>query len=160
MTAAIVVDDRSVLEAFNRLLATGQDPRPQLDTIGDDLANNIRLRIRESRSPDGSPFAPLSPVTIARRRGGGKGAKPLLDTGRFANGISHRVDANSVEVGTNAIQGPMLHFGAAKGAFGRTSRGAPIPWGNVPARPWLGVSVDDRAGMLEVFAEAIQRAAA
>jgi len=35
-------------------------------------------------------------------------------------------------------------FGAAQGAFGNTSRGSPIPWGDIPARPYLGLSDDDR----------------
>ncbi|MGB0955835.1 MAG: phage virion morphogenesis protein [Panacagrimonas sp.] len=35
-------------------------------------------------------------------------------------------------------------FGARKGAFGTTRRGAPIPWGDIPARPFLGISDEDR----------------
>jgi len=154
MTAAIQVDDRSVIEALNRLLAAGTDPRPWLATIGNDNAETTRLRIREGHSPDGSPFLPLSPVTLARRRKKGRGAKPLLDTGEFATTIHSTLGPDYVEWGPNKPQGRMLQFGAAQGAFGRTSRGGPIPWGDVPGRAYLGLSIDDRASALEVFAEA------
>lgn len=35
-------------------------------------------------------------------------------------------------------------FGAAKGSFGNTKRGSPIPWGDIPAREFLGLSDEDR----------------
>jgi phage virion morphogenesis protein len=160
MNAPIQVDDRTVIEAFNRLLALGTDPKPWLTTIGRDLEATTRLRFRDGRDPRGASWAPLSPVTIALRRKGGRGAKPLLDTGRLANSITSAVGENYVEVGTNVIYARMQQQGAAKGAFGRTKRGAPIPWGTVPGRAFLGLSIEDRAGALEVFAEAVERVAA
>jgi phage gpG-like protein len=57
------------------------------------------------------------------------------------------------------IYAAVQQFGAAKGAFGRTSRGAPIPWGNIPARPFLGISAEDEPLMLEIVAEWFQAAA-
>ena len=47
-------------------------------------------------------------------------------------------------VGYNLIYATTHQFGAEKGAFGTTSRGGPIPWGDIPARPFLGISDDDR----------------
>lgn len=160
MTASIVVDDRTVIEAFNRLLALGENPRPVLAAIAPGLVASTQLRFREGQAPDGSPWAALSPTTIAKRRGGGGGAKPLLDTGRLANSITSHVGADYLEVGTNVIYARFQQFGAAKGAFGRTARGAPIPWGNVPGRPFLGISAGDRAEALEIIAEVFGRAAA
>jgi len=32
---------------------------------------------------------------------------------------------------------------------------APIPWGNVPARPFLGLSSDDQRDVLEIMREAL-----
>lgn len=51
-----------------------------------------------------------------------------------------------------------MHHGARKGQFGRTSRGAPIPWGNIPARDFLGVSADDRVGIVDVLRRHIRGA--
>jgi hypothetical protein len=41
-----------------------------------------------------------------------------------------------------------MHFGAKQGAFGRTSRGGPIPWGDIPARPLLPI---DEQGNMDAF---------
>jgi len=43
------------------------------------------------------------------------------------------------------------HFGASQGAFGKTKRGAPIPWGNIPGRPYLGFSDEDRSVILQTI---------
>lgn len=55
------------------------------------------------------------------------------------------------------VYAAVMQGGAAQGAFGRTSRGGPIPWGNIPARPFLGLSDSDRAGVLEIIAEYLGR---
>lgn len=175
---SIEVNDREVLGAFNAMLAVGVDPRPQLSLIGANLVASTRLRFRDSKAPSGVSWAPLSPVTLARRRGGASstskrgrelaavraakglgpgGAKPLLDTGRLSNSISYRVGDMYVEVGTNVVQARMQQEGARQGAFGRTRRGAPIPWGNVPPRPFLGLSDADRAMVIQVFNQALEQ---
>jgi phage virion morphogenesis protein len=173
MNVAIEVHDSELRASFDRMLSAGQNPQPYLRAIGDALTNSTRLRFNDSQAPDGSAWAPLSPVTLAlRRKGKGSGgAKPLLDTGRLRNSITSSVDANSVTVGTNVDYGAMQHFGAKRGEFGRysqvgrvrefglgtfkgsagTNKGFPIPWGNVPARPFLGLSNDDRTEILDIL---------
>ena len=42
---------------------------------------------------------------------------------------------------------------------GKTRRGAPIPWGDIPARPFVGLSSEDKEAVLETIAEALERAA-
>lgn len=154
MTASITVDDRSVIEGLNRLLASGANPQPWLSIIGNNMKETTRLRFISGQTPSGQPWAPLSPVTLARRRQGGRGAQPLRDTNRLMSSITSRTGANYVEVGTNVVYARMQQQGAARGAFGRTRRGAPIPWGDVPGRAYLGLSIEDRASALEIFAEA------
>jgi phage virion morphogenesis protein len=158
MRATIEVDDSAINAAFARMVAVGESPRLYLGAIGNALVDNTRLRFRDSKAPDGSTWPPLSPVTIARRRGGS--AKPLEDTGRTRNSITSRVTGDELLVGTNVPQGAMLHFGARKGAFGRgryrTRKGSfPIPWGDVPPRPYLGISNEDRSEIVGILARAI-----
>ena len=50
----------------------------------------------------------------------------------------------SLEIGTNKVQSAVMQFGAAKGAFGTAANNTSIPWGNIPARPFLGISAEDR----------------
>lgn len=159
MKAVIEVQDLAVRRWLTKLEQVAGDLRPALVEIGDALVASTKLRFRDSRAPGGAQWAPLSPVTIALRRGGGAGAKPLLDTARLMRSITRRIDARAVVVGTNTVYGRMQHFGALRGAFGRTKHGAPVPWGNVPGRPFLGVSGEDRGGILRILRERLQEAA-
>ena len=55
-------------------------------------------------------------------------------------------------VGSSLEYAAVQQFGARRGEFGRTRRGAPIPWGDIPARPFLGVSRVDRVEILDILA--------
>lgn len=150
----VEVNDREATALMQRLIAVGANPQPWLAAIGNAVADNTRLRFSESKAPDGSTWAPLSPVTVARRRQ--HSDRPLLDTGLLRNSISSRADDRGVTIGTNKVQAAMLHFGAKRGQFGRgryrTRRGSfPIPWGDVPARPIFGISSEDRTQMLDIL---------
>jgi len=61
-----------------------------------------------------------------------------------------------VELGTNKIYSAVMQFGAAKGAFGTNARGGSIPWGNIPARPFLGISDQDRLNIAGIVEEWLQ----
>lgn len=153
----IEVDDRTVKAWLAKLERVVTDMTPAMRAIGHFLAESARLRFRDSTAPDGRRWAPLSPVTIARRRKGS--STPLLDTGRLRNSITFRADRRSADIGTNVIYAAVQQLGARKGAFGRTRRGSPIPWGNIPARPYLGVSADDRRDIVGLLRDVIQREA-
>lgn len=155
----IEVNDAEVNAALGRMLAAAAHPRPWLAAIGNAGVDDTRERFGRGVAPDGSPWAPLSPVTAALRRGG-KGGQPLLDTGALRNSVASNVGEDFVEWGTNKRQARMLHFGARQGQFGRgsyrTRKGSfPIPWGNVPARPILGVSAALRAEINDILAAAL-----
>lgn len=146
----IEIRDRPLNAWLSKLRDFAIDLSPTMRAIGHALAESTRLRFRDGRDPSGAPWAPLSPVTVARRRKGS--SAPLLDTGRLRNSITYALDGrNAVIVGTNVIYGRMQQYGAAKGAFGRTKFGAPIPWGRVPPRAYLGVSVTDRTEVLAIL---------
>lgn len=168
----IEIDDRAVIGALSELVRRVADPRPALADIGEYLVASTRRRFGEGRSPDGTPWAPNSPVTIMRylsrfggtrrRRGGGltkKGAsmaaakKPLIgETRRLSSEVAYQLIPSGVEVGSSLVYAAVQQLGARKGEFGRTRRGAPIPWGDIPPRPFLGVSEADRAAILAILA--------
>jgi len=63
--------------------------------------------------------------------------------------------------GTNATTADCAatqQFGAAKGAFGRTKFNGPIPWGNIPARPFLGISEEDESNLVDMLREYLEEA--
>lgn len=103
------------------------------------------------------------------RRGGGlskRGAqrasakRPLIgETRRLSSEIAYRLFPGGVEVGSSLQYAAVQQFGARRGQFGRTRRGAPIPWGDIPPRPFLGVSEADRRAILAIIADHIDPAA-
>jgi len=151
----IEVDDRPVLDALRQLQAAGGDLRPAFQDIGEYLLDATKRRFQEGRAPDGRPWAPNSPATLARKRG----SRPLIgESRRLGNEIHYRAGPTSLELGSSLEYAAVQQLGARKGQFGRTRRGSPIPWGDIPARPFLGLSEADRATVLEIIQEHLEAA--
>ncbi len=135
---SITIDDAAALRALNRIQHSLTDSRDLMDRLGSTLVDQVRLTFRDNRDPWGSSWARLKDSTIARRRKGSD--KPLRDTGRLMNGITHRViNDHEVEVGTNTEYASTHQFGARLGQYGQTRRGTPIPWGDIPARSFMPI---------------------
>lgn len=145
----VEIREDSITEALNRLSHSLTDMTPVMQEIGEHLRNSTQERMDQQLSPDGSPFAPRAPATLAAyaRAGGSYNARVLQKTRTMRNTIKYEAMEDEVHWGSNAIQSAVMHFGAAKGAFGTMANGASIPWGDIPARPFLGVSDDDRTAL-------------
>jgi len=120
--------------------------------VGEYMAKvSVRNNFLSERAPDGTPWASLRPITLARRQKAGHASTTILRaSGKMASEINYQVTDQNVRIGSPAPQAAVMHFGAAQGAFGRTSRGGPIPWGNIPARPFLGLSEADETMILRI----------
>lgn len=82
------------------------------------------------------------------------GKRPLIgESKRLSKEIFYSVTGNGVVIGTNLIQAAVMQHGAKKGEFGKTKRGAPIPWGDIPSRAFLGISEGDKTMIMEIVAE-------
>lgn len=153
---------------MERLQESTQNMLPLMRNIGAALSSSISLRFRESVTPDGRAWPPLSPVTLALRRG--SSAQILRDTGRLAASIAANARKDQVEVGTNVIYATTHQFGAKKGSFGtkdvtvrsHTRNGRPVrqhtrkqalPWGDIPARPFIGFSTEDEEEIARLLNE-------
>lgn len=173
----IEIHDDEVRAAFDRLREAAIDPQPILAALGERLAETTKRRFETSTGPDGQPWAPNSPVTLAlltkgmgksyRTKAGGlntkgtarlAGKKPLIGESKaLSHGIDYQLEPNAVIIGSPMKYAGVQQFGAAQGALGRNRRGGPIPWGTIPARPFLGVSADDKAEILEILRDALAR---
>lgn len=152
MTAVTVdIHDYEVLAALTRLARNVDHLEPALDAIGDAVANSIRLNFEEQHDPDGNAWDALSEATLANRRQEGKGAEILRDTGLLNRSITHQVGDTAVEIGTDKVYANMMQFGGTRGDF-------PWLWGDIPARPFIGVSEADRAEMLDVLGHYLELA--
>lgn len=156
---SVEVQSEETERLFAELSRRMSDTGPVLDAIGQILVSSTQLRFVDEESPDHVPWQPLSSVTLARRRKKGGGAKILRDTGRLASSITYVAGDGSVSVGTNVDYANVHQYGQRKGASGRTKRNSPIPWGDIPARPFLGINDDDLKSideLLESYLDASQ----
>lgn len=166
----ISIDDRAIVAALADLSRRVADLSPALREIGEDLQASTKARFNTSTAPDGSRWAPNSETTILRYLSGVSGAygkksgmtqkgmkallgkKPLVREGHLQDTIDYDVvDGHTLLVGSPQKYAAVQQFGANKGEFGANRRGRPIPWGDIPARPFLGVSDEDQRSILETL---------
>lgn len=133
-------------EAIKRAVAALENPQPMHDEIGEYMIQATRQRFLKGVAPDGTAWARKSEGTLARykRMGYGSLSRPLIGPGRaLSRQIKKFVSRDGVVIGSALIYSGVMQHGARKGAFGSTKGGLPIPFGDIPARPWLGVSDED-----------------
>lgn len=171
----VEVDDRQVRAMLDHLGKLGTNTKPLLQEIGEGLTETTKQRFDTSRAPDGSRWAANTQTTLERFLGKfrssfsaktGKlskqgaerasGKKPLVgETGALKTTINYQVGAGFVDIGSPMIYARVQQFGAAARSFS----GGRAPWGDIPARPFLGISADDSTWLQERLSEALAEAA-
>ena len=68
----------------------------------------------------------------------------LRDTSRLLSSLTYVALPDGVTWGTNVVYARMMHYGGLKSVF-------PHLWGDIPARPFLGMNEDDRASVLNII---------
>lgn len=154
MTIAVEVRDAEIAEAFQRLQQRLGNLAPVMREISLDLVGVIEDAFANEADPvTGEPWDPLSPLTIRRREKQGRWpGKILQQTGRLAASITPSHSGTEAAAGTNDVRAGVLQFGAKAGEFGSTVEGRPIPFGDIPARPFLGLSEEGRQDILDLLA--------
>jgi phage gpG-like protein len=169
----IEVDDKRVLDVIAELQRRMSDMTPAMQSVGEYLVASTHARFATSIGPNGVPWAPNTETTYIRmieqragtilKKGPNAGRvnvkgtalaltkKPLIgETHRLENELITRADADSVTVGSNMIYAAVQQFGEERGTVGSTKRGSPIPWGDIPPRPFLGLSTGDADNVLAI----------
>ena len=142
MTAIqIEYQDKQVRQGLRRLLHAGTDMSPVMRKVAAHLEKSAKDSFSKQTAPEGAPWEKLKPSTIKQRQKSGHVPIKLLQQNAVLLGsIKSDFDKTSAVAGTNLKYARTHQFGAHKGAFGQTKRGTPLPWGDIPARPFLGVS--------------------
>jgi phage virion morphogenesis protein len=149
MIIEVNIDNAHLLKALAGLSNAIARPRPALLAIGEDLVKSTKKRFTDSLSPDGKAWTLNSPLTLKRKRGN----KPLIGEGTLRDQIAYAEAGDTLTIFSTMEYAATQQFGAKQGAFGRTRRNAPIPWGDIPARPFLGVSLDDELMIEETIGD-------
>lgn len=145
----IKIDNENVLNALDRLSKASANPRPAKLAIGESLVESTKKRFDTSTAPDGTPWAPNSAATLKRKRG----TKPLIGEGTLRDEIAYAENGDDLIIFSPMIYAGTQHFGADKGQYGNTRRKQPIPFGDIPARPILGISSDDEDMIIETISD-------
>jgi len=153
----VKIDNREIKKLLARIQKNLGDLTPAMKIIGSIIRTSIIRNFEKSGRPK---WAKHSRTTEKRR---GKGAKVLMAqglAGGLAASINYQAGKKSVKIGTNKIYGAVHQFGAKKGSFGSVAasikehlrkgvkvkahtRKMNLPWGDIPARPFLMVQNED-----------------
>lgn len=146
----------AVFDALDQARGRLDDLTPVYRDVGEYLVTATRDRFRTGTAPDGTRWRRKSPTTLAAylARGDGHRPDPLIGpSGRLGREIASLVTRDSVEVGSSLEYSGVMQHGARKGAFGRSASGRPLPWGDIPARVWLGLSAEDDRNIIDIVDE-------
>jgi phage virion morphogenesis protein len=137
----IEINDREVLEMLTRVHERIGDMRPLLAEIGEDMKAQTKKRFDTTTSPGGSPWLENSITTLQHKQG----STPLTgETGTLHSSIDYDVlSETAVEINAPKEYAAMQQFGGTKAEF-------PQLWGDIPARPFLGMSEDDKSNILDL----------
>lgn len=165
MSAKLEMKGADVLQAtWRRLAERAGDAEPAMRSVSMALLKETeRIFEREGKGVGfDQPWAPLSEVTKHRRalaQAGGKqygkkgkesarysaaksGAMKMLQvSGKLASSIQPVSNSHEAGLTTNRKYAATMFFGAKKGQFGTDSRNHPIPWGDIPPRPFMPVKI-------------------
>lgn len=152
----VVFKDDGIASLLSKIVLSSQKKQQMLDRIGSAMVASTRGRFAREQSPLGAPWKKSNRALF-------DGGKTLQDSGRLYASIRHIVSGDSVDWGTDVFYGEVHHFGRiirAKNApflrF-RTPNGgfAQVKQVVIPARPWLGVSADDKARINQIINQVI-----
>jgi phage virion morphogenesis protein len=143
----VTFDSARLVRALSDLQAAVGDLSPALRDIVEELQESTKQRFGSKIGPDGQRWADNSDVTIER-----KGRNdPLVGGGTLARELSYDVDQNTLTFGSLMEYAAMQQFGGKKAEF-------PNLWGDIPARPFIGISSDDESAILAIIAKHLNNA--
>lgn len=146
----------AIFDQLDKARAAFDDLTPVHSDIATHMVKATRGRFVSSTAPDGTRWRDKRPATLAAylARGDGKRPKPLIGpSGRLGREIAKFATRESAEIGSALEYSGVMQDGAKKGAFGIGRNKRPVPWGDIPARVWLGISAEDEKNILDIVDE-------
>ena len=142
---ALTFDDPRVIAYLERLAAAGFLNKGVFTAIGEELLLSTDARFDSQTDPDGRPWAPLNAEYAAWKRAFHGHDRILKLRGYLRDTLRYQATDVSVAIGSNRVFSAIHQFG---GQAGREHKAT------IPARPYLGVSDDDVAAILEIIEDA------
>lgn len=140
----ISVEDKAITNALHELQSKVIDLRPVLLKIGEIVQKSTEDRLNSGKNvdPTGKPWVTLQPWYQKAKK---KRQNQILSLeGHLADSITHDViDGHTAVVGTNVPYAAIHQFG------GLVGKGSPFAGKEIKARPFLGISNDDKENILD-----------
>lgn len=141
--STIQINDQELVRKLEKVAYGLSHPKDLTSAI----AGSLLTVTEDNFDAEGRPaWTGLSPVTEARRKPG----KILSQSWQLRNSIQPDSTETEASLSTSDPKAATHQFGAKQGQYGKSSRGGPIPWGNIPARPFLPM---DENGNLQAEAQ-------
>lgn len=155
-----ITGEQQLQAALRRVAESMEDASPAMQAVSLVLLRESeRIFARQGKGVGlDADWAPLSEVTKHQRAlaqsGGrqyGKSGKQLARytaakgglmtilqrSGKLAASVTPVSTSHSAGITTNRRYAATMFFGAKQGQFGRDHRNHPLPWGDIPGRPFL-----------------------
>lgn len=130
-----------VREKLEKARLSPQERKKLLASVAQLVEMQSKERFDTQTDPDGNRWKEISAVTAAYYRKKFITHRSLLHvSGLLRESIESQVNSWQAVIGATRIYAATHQYGAEKGQFGRTKRNAPIPWGRIPPRPYLGLN--------------------
>lgn len=145
--AQITFNGRAAMVAIHDVATALDNAEPLMRSIGEYLLVAHNERWDAQVSPDGIPWAPLSPRYKNRKAKERPGAKLLVFDNLLRGTLRYQPSADQLLFGTDRPYGARQHFGDGGD-------------GGIPARPWLGTSQADDEEILAMTQDYLMAVAA
>jgi phage virion morphogenesis protein len=147
------IQNNAISGGLAAVMARMADMSPVMYDISMVLVDGIEEAFARQADPaSGAAWPHLSDTTIeAREKKGYWPGKMLQQTGRLVSSMVPDWGPTFAAAGTNVIYATTMHYGAERGEFGTTKHGAPIPWGDIPGHPFIGLSSESAAEILSLL---------
>lgn len=150
----VEINDARITAALAKAAAMLTDMSGLMADVAVRMVDQTDKRFAEGKAPDGVPWAARRPATIAaydrRAKKGGQAAwgSVLHYSEQLSNNINSDFGPDFAQVGSPEPYAAMMQFGGTKAAF-------PNLWGNIPARPFFGLSEQDETDIMDTISEAL-----
>lgn len=146
------IDDREIRAALRQLVESVNNPRPALLAIGETLQESTTKRFSTKTAPDGTAWDRNSEVTMwtpKKLPTGGYEIKgrddPLVDHNTLGTTIGYQLlGDDGLVIGSPMEYAAMMQFGGSPDEF-------PNLWGEIPGRPFLGISDEDKVEVMRIL---------
>lgn len=151
--AVVTVQDdelRALCSRLNKMALTPSERKQLLGDIGEEMVTQTKDRFAEKKTPDGDDWADIAQSTKDYYRKKFGDPNPyngiLWRQGGLMDSLTQQADSWKVLVGATKIYAAVHQFG--------------YMWNNIPARPYLGLSADDKTEIIGIINGFLERRSA